>query len=298
MTKQSQAFLFAGLTVLCWSTVATALKLSLEWMSPMQLIFVSMSTAVVALAVPLLWDVRQNWRRVAALGWADAANALLQGLMLYCYYILLFMAYERLPAQVAQPVNSTWALMLALLASFLMGQRLPLREFLFMLLAYSGVIIVASGGGGNMGPLNPVGLACVMGSTMLYAVYWLVNARSRTPHLLGLFLCFSVAAVLAWGTLLVGGQSLAPSWRAAAPGIYVGLFELAVPFILWGLALRYTSSVARISTLSFLVPFLALFWINVIIHEPIAWTTLVGLSLIVTGTFLQQRAAQKREIKA
>ena len=60
------------------------------------------------------------------------------------------------------------------------------------------------------------------------------------------------------------------------------------------MALRLTSSVARISTLPFLVPFLALFWISLVIHEPIAWTTLLGLSIIISGTFMQQRIAARR----
>lgn len=292
MTRQIKAFLCAGLTVLAWSTVSTAFKLSLEAMTPMQLIFVSMLTAAALLGGVLLWE-RRRAPASAALPPRQWGRALALGVMLYCYYALLFMAYDRLPAQITQPINNTWALMLALLAAWLLGQKLSLREFGFMLVAYAGVVVIATGGRGALGPLDPFGLACVIASTLLYALYWIVNTRSGLPPTPGLFLCFSTAGILAGITLLASGAGLPPA-AAVPPGLYVGLFELGIPFLLWGMALRLTDSVPRISTLPFLVPFLALFWISLILKEPIALSTVIGLALIVCGTFLQQRAAAGR----
>lgn len=295
MTRQTKAFLCAGLTVLAWSTVSTAFKLSLEAMTPMQLIFVSMLTSVLFLGVALFCRSPQKiLRELRALTARQRLDALLLGVMLYCYYALLFMAYARLPAQITQPINNTWALMLALLAAWLLRQKLSSREFLFMLVAYAGVVVIATGGDGKLGPLNPFGLVCVIASTLLYALYWIVNTRSGLPQTSGLFLCFLISAALAGLTLAVNGEGLPPA-SVLPPGIYVGLFELGIPFLLWGLALRLTDSVPRISTLPFLVPFLALFWISLILKEPIAPSTIAGLALIVGGTFMQQRAAARKK---
>lgn len=294
MTRQIKAFICAGLTVLAWSTVSTAFKLSLQIMTPMQLIFISMSTAVAFLGGVLLWQKRGASATGAAL-WAPRQQlcALTLGAMLYSYYALLFMAYDRLPAQITQPINNTWALMLALLAAWLLKQKLTLREFFFMVIAYAGVVVIASGGGGALGPLDPLGLACVIASTLLYALYWLVNTKSGLPATPGLFVSFLVAALLSGLTLGLTGTGL-PPLGAVPPGIYVGLFELGIPFLLWGMALRLTDSVPRISTLPFAVPFLALFWISLLLKEPIAFSTVAGLALIVVGTFLQQREAARR----
>lgn len=292
MTRQFKAFVCAGLTVLAWSTVSTAFKLALAAMTPMQLVFVGMATAALFLGGAL---ARQG-NRARGLTPAQGVRAALLGLMLYAYYALLFMAYERLPAQIAQPVNNTWALMLALLAAWLLKQRLTLREFSFMLVAYAGVVVIAVGGGGAPGPLDPLGLACVIASTLLYALYWIVNTHSALPATAGLLVCFVTAGALAGATLLLTGAG-PPPIRALPPGIYVGLFELGVPFLLWAAALRLTDSVPRISTLPFLVPFLALVWISLILKEPIAFSTVAGLVLIVGGTFLQQRAAARRETR-
>ncbi len=297
MTSQSKAFCCAGLTILIWSTVSTAFKIALQSMSPLQLLAVSMITATICLA-PLL-VVRQGARPVRELLAARSfCPLLLPGVMLFAYYTLLFAAYDRLPAQIAQPVNMTWAIVLALFAALFLKQKLSARELGFMLLAYAGVVILAAGGTELLGAPDPLGMACVIASTALYALYWTVNARAALPPVPRLFCAFAVAGVLACAALALTGQGLRlgqlrPLW----PAIYVGLFELAVPFLLWDAALRLSSSVSRISALTFLSPFLALVWIHLVVGEPIAGSTLLGLTAIVLGTLLQQRAAQQQAQK-
>ena len=292
MTNQTKAFLYAGLTILAWSTVSTAFKVALESLSPMQLIYVSMATASLFLLGVMAMGKKLS--EFASLPRRDWSNGVLLGLMLYLYYTVLFVAYDYLPAQIAQPINNTWALMLALLASWFLKQTLSARELFWMVFAYSGVLVISLGANGELGPLHPIGMTCIIASTLLYALYWIVNTKSRIPTLPGLIICFFTSFLLASGTLIVRGEALFFPLRPLLAGVYVGLFELGIPFLLWGMALRLATSVAHISTLPFLVPFLALFWISIVLHEPIAWTTLAGLFLIISGTFMQQRTAAHR----
>jgi drug/metabolite transporter (DMT)-like permease len=294
MSRQIKSFLCAALTVLAWSTVSTAFKISLAVMSPARLVFVSMGTASVFLGVVLLaGKISAAPGPGAAAAWKYAS---LQGVLLYSYYMLLFFAYDRLPVQIAQPVNYTWSLMLVALAAPLLGQRVSAKSLACMLLAYGGVVIIALGRGGAAGPPDPAGMVCVVASTMLYALYWIINTRSPLPNARGLFFSFALACALAGITLLLSGQPLLPTPRRLLPAVYVGMFELAVPFLLWGMALRLTSSVARLSTLPFLVPFLALFWIRLILGEPVARATVPGLVCIVAGTLLQQYFSRKENV--
>ena len=99
--------------------------------------------------------------------------------------------------------------------------------------------------------------------------------------------------------VFVSGRLSDPSadalpWPGISAAVAVGLFEMGIPFVLWSRALKLSSSVARIGTLSFLVPFLSLFWVSLVLREPIAPSTLAGLACIVSGTFFQQRAANHR----
>lgn len=302
MTNQNRAFLYAGLTVLMWSTIATALKLALAGLSPTPLILAAMGTALAVLGGLLALKGKQagGLADIPTMTRGDWLNILAQGGILFCYYSLLLNAFDGLPAQVAQPINSTWALVLALFSAWLLHQSLSLKEFLCMLLAYGGVVIVATGGSsGALGPIRLGSLACVMGSTVLNAVYWLVNAKGRVARQLSLFLSFGVAALLGLGWLAATETLFRPlphplPWSSLGAAVTVGLFEMGIPFILWSSALRLSTSIARVSTLSFLVPFLSLFWVSLILREPIAASTLAGLACIVSGTFLQQRVANRR----
>lgn len=302
MTNQNRAFIYAGLTVLMWSTIATALKLALAQLPPTPLILMATGTALLVFGCLLLRQRHATGGAAAPapLTRADLLPILVQGGILFCYYNLLLRAFGGLPAQVAQPINSTWALVLALLGSWALRQRLSLREFLWMLFAYGGVVIVATGGSsGELGPIRPLSLACVLGSTLLNAVYWLLNAKNKAAPLLSLFLSFGLTFLLALLVLTLDGAWARPlpsplPWTGILAAVAVGLFEMGIPFVLWGRALKLSASVARVSTLSFLVPFLSLFWVSLVLREPIALSTLAGLACIVSGTFLQQRAANRR----
>ncbi|MEG0464837.1 EamA family transporter, partial [Bacteroides sp.] len=66
-------------------------------------------------------------------------------------------------------------------------------------------------------------------------------------------------------------------------GMYVGAFEIGVPFIFFGLAMRKTTNPALVNQMCYLSPFLSLFLIAVVLDEQIVTTTYIGLALIVTG---------------
>ena len=71
-------------------------------------------------------------------------------------------------------------------------------------------------------------------------------------------------------------------------GLYVGLFEMGIAFVLWMNALRLTDNPLRISSLIFLAPPLSLVLIATVLNETIAGSTLVGLVIILTGLGGQQ----------
>ncbi len=294
MTRQGQALLFALAAVLLWSTVATAFKLSLRHLSPLVLLLwasgVSAATLVTLLAArrrleALLAFSRRDWLRSALYGLLNPA----------AYYAVLFEAYRRLPAQEAQPLNYTWAITLSLLSVPLLGQRLTLRALAALLISYAGVVVIATRGAvWDWQLADPVGVGLALGSTVLWALYWILNTRDdREPvaALAGNFLCGTgwVAAAVAVRAAAGGGVDPWPSLAGLAGAAYVGVFEMGLTFALWGAAMRLADSAARIANLIFLSPFLSLVFIHLLVGETIRGSTLVGLALIVAGIAVQKR---------
>ena len=107
---------------------------------------------------------------------------------------------------------------------------------------------------------------------------------------MNLFLNFSGALPLLLTLLWWTGTPLPHAWQGWAGGIYVGLFEMGIAFVLWMNAMKITSSTLRISSLIFLSPPLSLLLIWVVAGEPVRSYTLLGLALILVGLWWQRRA--------
>lgn len=273
--------------VAIWSTVATAFKVALRHLDTYQLLLVADLVSLICLT-----SVLAAQRRAAA-PWRVAPGKRLRALLLgalnpFAYYLVLFAAYDRLPAQVAQPINYTWALTLSWLAIPLLGQKPRRRVLLAGLVCYAGVFLIATGGSAaGLTAADPAGVALALGSTVLWALYWLANARSPLDPVVGLWWNFAGAAPLcALAVALRSGFDL--PWQGWLAGAYVGAFEMGFTFILWLSALRLAPSAARVANLIFLSPLLSLVLIHFVLHEPVRPATVAGLALIIAGLWWQQ----------
>lgn len=295
MTDQKQAMLYGLATVLLWSTVATAFKLALADLAPVQMLLVACAASVLVMAVILL--IQGRWHLVFSLSRRQYLQSLGMGLINPClYYFLLFGAFDRLPAQEAQPLNYTWALVLAYLSVPFLGQKLRGLDILAGLVCYAGVVVIATRGQvTSLSFSDPLGVALALGSTLVWASYWILATRDTRDPVVGLFLNFlcglPVIAIVCWQTVgldLVVGGSLAAA-------VYVGVFEMGIAFVLWSHAMKKAENTSKVSNLIFISPFLSLVFIYFILGEQILASTYIGLVLIVAGLWLQQQKIRQRE---
>ncbi|WP_456423381.1 DMT family transporter [Thermococcus sp.] len=263
--------------VLLWSTVASAFKLSLRYMSSLQLLFYASLTSLLLFGILHAREFipRRENLRSAYLG---LINPLI-------YYTVLFSAYDRLPAQEAQALNYTWPLMLVLLSIPLLGKRPGARTVLGLFLGFLGALAVATKG--NVADLNftdSLGVALGLGSAVVWASYWLLNLRDDRPLIEKMFWNFLFGFAYVSIVILATGEFKVPPAEGLAGAVYVGLFEMGVTFLLWYRAVE--GDMAFASNLAYLVPFLSLFFISVVLGESIAPATVFGLMMIVGGIMM------------
>jgi drug/metabolite transporter (DMT)-like permease len=77
-------------------------------------------------------------------------------------------------------------------------------------------------------------------------------------------------------------------WQGIAGAVYLGIFEMGITFILWLMALKLSSTTAKVSNLIYLSPFISLILIHFIVGEVILLSTVIGLLFIVGGIIIQQ----------
>jgi len=267
----------AVLAVLLWSTVASAFKLSLRYMTPLQLLFYASLTSLIVfgLLYSREFSPRKENLRSAYLG---LINPLI-------YYTVLFSAYNRLPAQEAQALNYTWPLMLVLLSVPLLGRRFGARTVLGLFIGFLGALVVATKG--NLTGLSfpdPVGVALGLGSAVVWAIYWLLNLRDGRPLVEKTFWNFLFGFTYILVILVLSGELAVPPVGGLAGAVYVGLFEMGITYLLWYKAIE--DEMAFASNLAYLVPFLSLLFISAFVGESIAPATVLGLTMIVIGIII------------
>ncbi|EGQ9313080.1 TPA: DMT family transporter [Vibrio vulnificus] len=297
--NERRALGFGLSAVLLWSTVATAFKLTLAEFSPIQMLTVA--SVVSAMALLTICALQGKLTQISTTFLSNPWYYLLLGLINpLAYYLILFKAYDLLPASQAQAINYSWAITLTLMAAVFLGQKIRKQDWVACVFSYVGVIVIATKGDLlGLSFESPVGVALALTSTLLWAGYWILNTKNQADPIVGVLLGFLVAIPFAIALTVIEGQSWGQismhGWLAVT---YVGLFEMGVTFVLWLSALKLTNNTARISNLIFASPFISLMLLSSIIGEEIHPTTLIGLMLIIAGLVIQQIKWGKRKLTA
>jgi len=288
MSNQGKAYVCAAGAVFLWSTVASAFKLTLRHLDHLQLLALSACFSCLALFALLLAR-----GRIGDLGRCTALD-LLRSLGLgvlnpFLYYLVLFKAYDLLPAQEAQPLNFIWPIVMVLLAAPLLGQAVTLRDMAALVVSFAGVVVIATHGRVFSWHMNsPLGVALAVGSSLVWSLFFLLNARDKRREEVKLFLNFLFGSIFALAAMAMWSSPPELRWAGWGGALYVGLFEMGFTFVLWLKALRLSSSTARVSNLVYLAPFISLVFIHCLVGERIGAYTIAGLLLITGGIALQR----------
>ncbi len=292
--RQKYAYIYGILAVVLWSTVASAFKLTLEHLLPVQLLFYSVLFSLLVLGlvivkekkVQLLFSYSKNdYLKLMFLGFINP----------FFYYLILFKAYDLLPAQVAQPINYTWALTLSYMSFFILKHRLSIYDFLAGIICYIGVLIISTQG--NLLGFefsSKEGVLLAFSSTILWSLYWICNTKLDVDAIIGLFVSFLSGFVGIFLYMVIFSKPFEANIYGILGSMYIGCFEMGITYIFWLKAMKLTSSSSKIANLIFISPFLSLVFIYFLVGEKILLSTFVGLGMIVSGLLIQQKKDKKR----
>jgi len=288
MKNQKIAYLYALGAVLLWSTVASAFKISLRYLDIFSLLFYASIVSTVTFFLCLSFSKKLNLLR--ALSKKDyLRSALLGFLNPFLYYVILLKAYSLLPAQQAQPINFIWPITLVLLSIPLLNQKIRPRDILAVVTSFVGVLIISTRADlSGFKFTSPAGVLLALGSTVIWALFWIYNVKDTRDEAVRLFLNFTFGSAFTLLLMLFFTKVKIPTLKGALGAVYVGLFEMGVTFLLWLKALKLSKTTAHVTNLIFLTPFLSLLVISIAVGEKILLSTVIGLIFIVGGIILQK----------
>ena len=183
MKQNNSAIVYASIAVLSWSTVATAFKIALMHLTHFGMLLIASCTAL-ALFITLL-TIRKKWHLLISLSGRKWLYYALLGLLNPVgYYLVLFKAYDLLPAQIAQPVNYIWPIMLLILLALFTHHPIPSSKYIGMFISLLGVTLISWGTGySGKETISYYGLLLALLSALLWAIYWMIQNKQKVVSL-------------------------------------------------------------------------------------------------------------------
>ena len=199
-----------------------------------------------------------------------------------------------LPAQIAQPINYSWPILLLIMLAVFTRRPIPLPKYVGLILSLLGVLFVSLGASkSSITGISVSGVLLAAMSAVLWATYWMINNKYKeTDSTVSLFMGFLFGTFYLLVSALFVGVNV-HNVSSILAGMYVGAFEIGIPFIFFGMAIRMTKNPALVNQLCYLAPFMSLFFISIVLGEQIFVSTYIGLVLIVGGIVFNQYIADR-----
>lgn len=187
-------------------------------------------------------------------------------------------------------MNYTWPIMLVLLSIPLLKQKIKLQSVLAIIISFIGVLCISTRGNLlEFRDTNLLGVSLALGSSVIWALFWIYSVKDRRDVVAKLFLNFVFGSVLISISVSLFSKMAVSDTTALFGAAWVGLFEMGITFVIWLKALKLSKTTAQVSNLIYIAPFLSLLIIRLAVGEKILFSTIIGLSFIVAGIIMQQR---------
>ena len=283
--------------MILWGTAFPMIKIALTDLSPPHLTLLRHLVASAAF-VPLLLAFRARLLPKRE----DAPYFLLLGVVGYTvYHLALNFGQTQVSAGAASLIIATAPAITALLAVFMLGERLPAAGWVGSAVSFVGVVLIVVGDSGQGLQFNAYAWLIVLGavSTSFYAIL--------QRRLFDRYRPIEVAAFATWaGTLpmLAFVPGLASDVAAAAPAsllatLYIGVFPSAVAYTIFAIALS-RAPVTVVAAALYMVPVFSLIASWLLVGEVPGPLTVIGGAVAIGGIVLvnlaKQRAARRTAV--
>ena len=280
-----KAYIFAGISILLWSSVATVTKLLLGVMDSYQVLCVSSLFAFLALLGMNICT--GNIKKLRSFKCKDLLIVILIGLPgTFLYNVFLYLGTDKLLASQAFIINYLWPIMSVVFACILLKEKMTARKGIAFALSFLGVVTVAGSDLMNFQAETALGMGLCVLAAVSYGVFTALNQKWHYDKPLSVMLaCFSTFVLTLVINLFRGTQLQLDAFQVLGLG-WNGIFVMAVATTTWAIALD-SGKTAVVSNLAYITPFLSLVWTGLFLHEPISLWSVAGLVIIILGILIQ-----------
>ena len=288
-------YVYAAVSILGWSTVATVVKLLLGSLNSFQVLSISSLFAAAFLLVVNI--ATGNIKKLKSYTAKDYLTSVLIGLPgAFLYYVFYYTGTSFMPASQAFIVNYLWPIMSVLFACIILKEKMTAVKIIALLCSFAGVIIVVGKDlfGFEWQTLIGAGF-CALGAVS-YGIFTALNQKSSYDKRNSLMIAFFSTFVLTTAINLASGNMPSLSGVQVLGIAWNGIVSIGIANTSWQLALE-SKDTAKISNLAYITPFLSLIWTWLILKEQISVFSLIGLAVIMLGILIQIKFGKKKDEK-
>lgn len=220
---------------------------------------------------------------------------ILAGLLFGVEFVLIFLAMELTSVGRVALLMNVMPFWVAIGSHFLLGERMSMRAFIGMCVAFFGVVIVFADNSSRPGPYALYGDILALISGVLWGLTTIVIKRSKlalaVPEKILLYQ-LAVAALVPLPFMSLSGPLIRePDLLSVLSFLFQSMFVVAVTYPLWfWMVRRYP--VSKLSNFAFLTPAFGVLLSGLLLNEQMGWKIFAALALIGLGLIIINRPAK------
>lgn len=288
-----KTYLYAGLSIFFWSTVATTCKLLLKELDSVQLLW--MNSLIAGIFLTILNLCVGNFKAFKDYKLKDYLIMVAIGIPgTFFYYIFYYSGTDLMPASQAFIINYLWPIMSVLFACIILKEKLTFRKMTAIIVSFVGVAIVIGGDLRVFDKKTLLGAGfCILGAVS-YGIFTALNQKMKYNKMMTLMVSYFATFIITTVINAFDNALFMPRIDQMAGFLWNGIFTVALANSFWVMALE-KGKTAKISNLAYITPFLSSVWTSIFLNERITINSMVGLVVIVLGIFIQLNNKQKSE---
>jgi drug/metabolite transporter (DMT)-like permease len=286
-------FLVLLVQAVLWGSAFAGIKIGLESLDAGHLTLLRHVVASLCFVPFLLFTKSRlfpNWR--------DVPFFFFIGFLGYSvYHTALNFGELNVSAGTASLIIATAPAFTAIVAYFLLGDKLPVLGWAGILLSFAGVVLIVLGDTPELG-FNVYALLILL-SAVVTAFY----ATLQRP----LFKTYTAAEVTAFATwagtvpMLIFLPGFFEDLRGSSlnsllAGVYIGIFPSAIAYTLFAYAISKLP-VTSVASFLYTVPIFGLLFSWLLLGEVPTWLTVVGGLIAIAGIVVVNRSRQQQQLK-
>lgn len=281
-----KSYFYAAIAIVFFGTLAPAVKLLVQGVGSFE--FLCVASAFGGLALTAVCAYKKLGAKARAYSIKDYIKMIFMGSIgVFATNGLYYLGIETMKSQDACIINYLWPIMTIVFGCIILKEKITARKCAAALLAFFGVVLVATQGHIFTMQLTSVrGVVCCVLGAVGYGLYCVINKREHYDDTISMTVYMYTSAVMSAICVPIM-DGFVPLDLVQTAGIaYVGIFPIAVGCMLWAKALK-NGNTAKISILAYITPFLTLVFGYLILGEKVSLFSLAGLVVIVAGIAVQ-----------